>query len=30
MRATRLPWAIILTKAHMAVATMKAKGCVVA
>ena len=30
MRATILPQAIILTKAHRAVVRMKAKGCIVA
>ena len=30
MRATILPWAIILTKAHRAVVSIKTKGCIVA
>ena len=30
MRATILPWAIILTKAHRAAVSMMAKGCIVA
>ena len=30
MRATLLPKAIILTKAHRAVVSMMAKGCIVA
>ena len=29
MRATILPWAIILTKAHGATVSMMAKGCIV-
>ena len=30
MRATMLPWAIILTKAHRAAFSMMVKGCIVA
>ena len=30
MRATILPWAVILTKAHRAVVSLMAKGCTVA
>ena len=30
MRATKLPYAIILTKAHRAAVSMMAKGCIVA
>ena len=30
MRATILPYAIILTKTHRAVVSMMAKGCIVA
>ena len=30
MRATILPWAIILTKAHRATVSIIAKGCIVA
>ena len=30
MRATILPWAIILTKALMAMVSIMAKGCIVA
>ena len=30
MRATMLPWAIILSKAHRIVVSIMAKGCIVA
>ena len=30
MRATVLPWAVILTKAYRATVSMMAKGCIVA
>ena len=30
MRATILPWAVMLTKAHRAAVSMMAKGCIVA
>ena len=30
MRVTILPWTIILTKAHRAVVSITAKGCIVA
>ena len=30
MRATILPWVIILTKAHRAAVSIMAKGCIVA
>ena len=30
MRVTILPYAIILTKAHMAMVSMMAKGCILA
>ena len=30
MRATVLPYAIIVTKAHMVTVSMMAKGCIVA